>query len=122
MQGAMPWVIRASRKRALVATVGDPFPRAGWKPRQHEGRAAMITGLTFGQQQHDGPALPVAGGVQLGVQAALGAADTAGNSPFWSRLAAIPQLTWPSLHCCLQRHGISRLPEVEGDKAAKKAF
>lgn len=34
----------------------------------------------------------------------------------------IPQLTQSSLHRCLQRHGISRLPEVEGDKAAKKAF
>jgi len=36
--------------------------------------------------------------------------------------ATIPQLTRSSLHRCLQRHGISRLPEVEGDKATKKAF
>jgi transposase InsO family protein len=36
--------------------------------------------------------------------------------------ATIPQLTRSSLHRCLQRHGISRLPEVEGDKPAKKAF
>jgi len=28
----------------------------------------------------------------------------------------IPHLTRSSLHRCLQRHGISRLPEVEGDK------
>ena len=34
----------------------------------------------------------------------------------------IPHLTRSSLHRCLQRHGISRLPEVEGDKATKKAF
>ena len=27
-----------------------------------------------------------------------------------------------SLHRCLQRHGISRLPEVEGDKSDKKKF
>ena len=27
-----------------------------------------------------------------------------------------------SLHRCLQRHDISRLPEVEGDKPAKKTF
>jgi IS30 family transposase len=26
------------------------------------------------------------------------------------------------LHRCLQRHGISRLPQVDGDKQAKKAF
>ena len=35
---------------------------------------------------------------------------------------AIPHLTRSSLHRCLQRHGISRLPEVEGDKPAKKKF
>ena len=34
----------------------------------------------------------------------------------------IPQLTRSSLHRCLQRHGISRLPEVEGEKPAKKKF
>ena len=34
----------------------------------------------------------------------------------------IPHLTRSSLHRCLQRHGISRLPEVEGDKAPKKKF
>ena len=32
----------------------------------------------------------------------------------------IPHLTRSSLHRCLQRHGISRLPEVEGDKPKKK--
>ena len=36
--------------------------------------------------------------------------------------ASIPHLTRSSLHCCLQRHGISRLPEVGGDKPAKKKF
>jgi transposase InsO family protein len=34
----------------------------------------------------------------------------------------IPHLRRSSLHRCLQRHGISRLPEVEGDKPAKKKF
>src|SRR6476659_5932729 len=36
--------------------------------------------------------------------------------------ATIPQLTRSSLHRCLQRHGISRLPEVGGDKPGKQAF
>ena len=36
--------------------------------------------------------------------------------------ATIPHLTRSSLHRCLQRHGICRLPEVEGDKPAKKKF
>jgi len=35
---------------------------------------------------------------------------------------SFPHLTRPSLHRCLQRHGISRLPEIEGDKPAKKKF
>jgi hypothetical protein len=34
----------------------------------------------------------------------------------------IPYLTRSSLHRCLQRHGIGRLPDVEGDKPAKKKF
>ena len=34
----------------------------------------------------------------------------------------IPHLTRSSLHRCLQRHGISRLPDVEGDKPTKKKF
>src|SRR5271166_5566605 len=36
--------------------------------------------------------------------------------------ATIPHLSRSSLHRCLQRHGISRLPEVEGDKPARKKF
>jgi transposase InsO family protein len=36
--------------------------------------------------------------------------------------ATLPHLTRSSLHRCLSRHGISRLPDVEGDKAAKKKF
>jgi hypothetical protein len=33
-----------------------------------------------------------------------------------------PNLTRSSLHCCLHRHGIARLPDIEGDKPAKKEF
>jgi transposase-like protein len=36
--------------------------------------------------------------------------------------ATIPHLTRSSLHRCLKRHGISRLPEIAGKKAAKKPF
>ena len=36
--------------------------------------------------------------------------------------ATIPHLTRSSLHRCLQRHGISRLPEVQGDTPVKKKF
>jgi transposase InsO family protein len=34
----------------------------------------------------------------------------------------IPHLTRSSLHRCLQRHGVSRLPDVEGEKGTKKRF
>lgn len=40
----------------------------------------------------------------------------------YSLQATIPHLSRSSLHRCLQRHGISRLPDVEGDKPAKKKF
>jgi transposase InsO family protein len=36
--------------------------------------------------------------------------------------ATIPHLTRSSLHRCLQRHGISRLPEMAGDKPGKQPF
>lgn len=36
--------------------------------------------------------------------------------------SSIPHLTRSNLHRCFQRHGISRLPEVEGNKPAKQAF
>jgi transposase InsO family protein len=40
----------------------------------------------------------------------------------YSLQATIPHLTRSSLHRCLQRHGVSRLPDVEGDKPARKKF
>src|ERR671913_2636505 len=33
-----------------------------------------------------------------------------------------PQLTRSSLHRCLQRHGISRLPDIDGDKPRRSRF
>ena len=36
--------------------------------------------------------------------------------------ATIPHLSRSSLHRCLQRHGISRLPDVEGNKPEKRKF
>jgi hypothetical protein len=34
----------------------------------------------------------------------------------------IPHLTRSSLHRCLKRHGVSRLPQVEGDKEPRRKF
>lgn len=36
--------------------------------------------------------------------------------------ATIPNLTRSSLHRCFKRHGISRLPEIAGDKPARQPF
>ena len=33
-----------------------------------------------------------------------------------------PRLTRSSLHRCLERHGVSRLPEIDGDKPKRKRF
>src|SRR3954453_19611586 len=34
----------------------------------------------------------------------------------------IPHLTRSSLHRCLQRHGIARLPDIDGDKPKRSRF
>ena len=36
--------------------------------------------------------------------------------------ATIPHLTRSSLHRCLQRHGISQLPKIDGESSAKRKF
>jgi transposase-like protein len=35
---------------------------------------------------------------------------------------SLPHLTRSSLHRCLQRHGISRLPDIDGDKPKRSRF
>ena len=35
---------------------------------------------------------------------------------------SIPHLTWSALHRCLQRHGISSLPDIEGGKPKRQRF
>ena len=40
----------------------------------------------------------------------------------YARQPSIPHLTRSALHRCLQRHGISRLPDVEGDKPQRQKF
>ena len=40
----------------------------------------------------------------------------------YSLQPTIPHLTRSALHRCLQRHGISRLPDMTGDKPAKQKF
>ena len=40
----------------------------------------------------------------------------------YALLPTIPNLTRSALHRCLQRHGISRLPDIEGDKPKRQRF
>ena len=61
---------------AVVAPVGEQ-DRGGRQVRQEQGGADMVAALALGEQHQYGPALLVANGMQLGVQAALGAADAA---------------------------------------------
>jgi hypothetical protein len=44
------------------------------------------------------------------------------NDCLYALQATIPHLTRSSLHRCLQRHGISRLPDVEDGKGIKRKF
>ncbi len=67
---------------AVVATIADHFSRPGWELQQHEGGTAMVAGLALGEQHDHGPPLAISDSVELGVQAALGAADAGGNAPF----------------------------------------
>ena len=41
---------------------------------------------------------------------------------YYALQPSIPHLTRLALHRCLQRHGISRLPDIEGDKPQRKKF
>ena len=55
----------------------------------HERRPLVVTHLAFAEQQNDRAPFTVAHGMKLGVQAAFRAPDTSGNSPLFSRLAAV---------------------------------
>ncbi len=68
-------------------TEQDLGPRQGV---EHQGRAFVVAHLSLDEQQDQGPGSAVAHGVKLGIQAALGAPDTSGNSvDVLSRLAAV---------------------------------
>ena len=63
------------------ARIIAPVAEHGFGRRQgidQHGRALVIAGLPFGQDQADGPAATVAYGMELGSQAAAAASDTSG--------------------------------------------
>ena len=72
-------VVAAIRKQLLCA----------WQSLEQVARAFVVAGLAGRQKEQQGPAQAVCNSVKLGVQAAFRASDTAGKSPFFSRLAAV---------------------------------
>jgi hypothetical protein len=79
---------RLAEPVCVIALVRDHRLGPGQAVEQ-QGRPFVVTHLAFGDQHHQKAAVAVADGVQLIVQAAFGAPDTSGNSPFLSRLAAV---------------------------------
>ena len=73
---------------AVIPLVADQHGRRR-QGVEHQPGAHVVVHLTFGKQQNQGQTVLVHDGMEFGVQPALGAADTAGNAPFLSRLAAV---------------------------------
>src|ERR1700692_61307 len=101
--------------RALSKRYGiNPKTVAKWKKR------GSVTDLPTGPKEPKSPSLA------LGDEAIIVAFRKHTLLPLddclYALQATIPHLTRSSLHRCLQRHGISRLPDVEGDKPAKQKF
>jgi len=73
---------------AVITTIASQ--RLGLRQgAEHEPCPFMIAHLPGREKQDQGLAIAIGDGMKLGVQAALRAPDTAGNSPFFSRLAAV---------------------------------
>jgi len=66
------------------------------------------------EEENDWSALAVADGVELRVQAAFRAPDTAGNSPLFKRLAAV-RCAFRWVASIMMRSGIAGSPEREPD-------
>jgi transposase InsO family protein len=101
--------------RALARRHGiNPKTVAKWKKR------------TSVQDQRTGPKPPRSTGLSVEDEAIVVAFRRHTLLPLDDCLYAlqptIPHLTRSSLHRCLQRHGISRLPDTDGDKPRRAKF
>lgn len=74
-----------SRHRSRVSQQLPGF----WQMVEQVACTLIIADLACGQEEQQRPPQPVGDSMQLGVQAAFGSSDTAGKSPFFSRLAAV---------------------------------
>ena len=105
--------------QASIAKLADRYdlnPKTvhKWKKRSHVHDAAM------------GPKCPHSTVLSLEEEAAIIAFRKHTLLPLddclYALRSTIPHLTRSSLHRCLQRHGISRLPQLDGEKNKKKRF
>jgi hypothetical protein len=94
--GINPKTVAKWRKRETVedAPMGPKEPRSTVLTREHEAVISAFRKQTL---------LPL-------------------DDCLYTLQATIPALTRSSLHRCFQRHGVGRLPEIEGDKPARKKF
>jgi hypothetical protein len=77
-----------SKPIAVIASVSDQG--GGWRQiGKDQPRTLMIAHLALADHEHEGRAAAIADRVELGIQAAFGAPDAAGNRPFLRRLAAV---------------------------------
>ena len=106
---------REESVRTLAARYGvSPTTIQKWRKRDHVHDAAM------------GPKEVRSSTLTLEQEAAVVAFRRHTLLPLDDCLYALqptlPHLTRSSLHRCLQRHGISRLPEIDGDKPGRRKF
>jgi len=88
----------------IIALVAEEFLGVG-QGGKHQGRALVVAHLAFAEEHDQRPPLTVAHRMQFRVQAALGAPDTTGNSPFFKRLAAV-RWAFRWVASIISRHGL----------------
>ena len=111
------YAVRAAIQRSQASIAGlsrelgiNPKTVAKWRKRQtvedqktgpKEPRSTVLSAVVIAFRCH--PLLPL-------------------DDCLYALQPTIPHLTRSSLHRCLQRHGISRLPNMDGDKPKKQRF
>ena len=87
--GLDPFVSQSLTKPvSVIAAIGQQVFGVGQTVEQ-VASPFVIADLTRCEEEQQGPPRSIGDCVQLGIQAAFGASDTAGKSPFFSRLAAV---------------------------------
>lgn len=116
---------RQSSNTAIASFARAAEPGTGHQPQDGCEVAQACDGRGY-ENRADGAALNSADGSRGGDGRRFPAphAAAAGRrcACLYALQPSIPHLTRSALHRCLQRHGISRLPDVEGDKPKRQKF